>query len=513
MDLAQAALNSPVDWHAVAPDAILTITACVVLVADLFLADRSKWLAMPLSALGIIATLAAVVSLGGDDRTTLAGSYEIDSFALILKGLFCIIGLIVLAISFNYFRYGQRFQGEFYFLMLCSLLGGVVMASARDLITIFIAIELISVPGFVMTGLRKGDARSNEGALKFFLFGVLSTAVMLFGMSLIYGMTGSTQLAVIRDVVEGVYSGAQVSAGPPDGGSFELIMSMPPDVGRALVTLAVFFVVVGFAFKISAVPFHFWAPDTYEGAPAPVAAFLSTASKIGGFVGLLVLMFEAFPEVADAWRPFFAALATLTMTVGNLIALRQRHIIRLLAYSGIAQSGYILVAFALIEPGAAAQNQQALESALVYIAIYAIMDLGAFAAAVAFARRGGTYFIDDYKGLWQRSPVLAVLLAGFMLSLAGAPPMAGVWAKLFIFQAAINAQVYWLAVVMGVNAVIAAFYYLAVVRRMFLDSPEIEAPVEVSFLLRAAMGLAALALVAVFLYPPIVTNLAGRSLF
>jgi NADH-quinone oxidoreductase subunit N len=502
MDLAQPALNSPVDWHAIAPDVILTIAACVVLVADLFLAEKSKWLAMPLAGLGITATLVAVITLGGADRTTLAGSYEIDSFALVLKGLFCVLGLIVLAISFNYFRYGQRYQGEFYFLLLCSLLGGVVMASARDLVSIFIAIELISVPGFIMTGLRKGDARSNEGALKFFLFGVLSTAVMLFGMSLIYGATGSTKLSVIRQ-----------SLRVTDGGATADLLPMGVYVDERLVTLAVFFVVVGFAFKISAVPFHFWAPDTYEGAPPPVAAFLSTASKIGGFVGLFVLMFEGFPEVADSWRPFFGLLAALTMTVGNLIALRQRHIIRLLAYSGIAQSGYILVGLALIDPGSTAQNQQALESALVYIAIYGVMDLGAFAAAVAFARRGGTYFIDDYKGLWQRNPMLAVLLAGFLLSLAGAPPMAGVWAKLFVFQAAINAEVYWLAVVMGVNAVIAAFYYLAVIRRMFLDAPEADGPVEVTFLLRAAMGLAALALVAVFLYPPIVTNLAGRSLF
>ena len=477
-----------IDWHAIAPELVLTSFACLVLVVDLFLAERSKWLAMPLSALGIIATGAATLSLVGSERITLAGSYEIDAFALLLKGLFCVIGLIVLAISFDYFRTGIRYQGEYYFLLLCSLLGGIVMSSARELVTIFIAIELISVPGFIMTGLRKGDPKSNEASLKFFLFGVLSTAVMLYGMSLIYGVSGgATRLDQIRRAIDG--SGDE-----------------------ALVTLSVFFVVVGFGFKISAVPFHFWAPDTYEGAPSPVAAFLSTASKIGGFVGLLVLMFKAFPEVADVWRPVFAVLATLTMTVGNLIALRQRHIIRLLAYSGIAQSGYILVALALIDPGSPAVSRQALESALVYIAIYGVMDLGAFAAAVAYARRGGTYFIDDYAGLWQRSPVLATLLTGFLLSLAGAPPMAGAWAKLFVFLAAINAQVYWLAVVMGVNAVIAAWYYLAVVKRMFFEAPQLEAPVEVPYLLRAAMGVAALALLVVFVYPPVVTQLAERSI-
>ena len=488
LDLAGQALNQPqVDWHAIAPELVLTGVACVVLIADLFLPREGKWIAMPLAAAGLFATLAAVVSLIGDNRTTLNGSFEINDFALLFKGLFCILGLIVLAISFDYFKSGRYYQGEYYFLLLCSLLGGVIMASARDLVVIFIAIELISVPAFIMAGLRKFDAKSNEAALKFFLFGVLSSAVMLFGMALIYGISGGElQLDAIRQAVT--------------------------SVDEPMVALSVLFIVVGFAFKISAVPFHFWAPDTYEGSPSPVAAFLSTASKIGGFVGLLVLMFRAFPEVADSWRPIFAVLAALTMTVGNFVALRQQQIIRLLAYSGIAQSGYVLVAFALIDPSGGVANDQAFKSALIYLAIYGVMDLGAFAAAVAFARRGGSYFINDYSGLWQRSPVLATLLAGFLISLAGAPPMAGAWAKLFVFLATLQAEVYWLAVVMGINAVVAAWYYLAVVKRMFFEAPEVEEAVEVPYLMRAAMGVAALALFAVFIYPPLITALAENSL-
>jgi NADH-quinone oxidoreductase subunit N len=490
IELAQDAAVSAaqVDWHAIAPELVLAATACIVLVADLFLPEDTKWVAMPLSAAGLFATLAAIVSLiGSDDRITLAGAFEVDGFALMFKGLFCVIGLFILAISLHYFRAGRYYQGEYYFLMLCSLLGGVVMASARDLITIFIAIELISIPAFVMAGLRKGSAKSNEAALKFFLFGVLSSAVMLYGMSLVYGATGQVLLDGIRENIG--------------------------DANEGLVTLSIFFIVVGFAFKISAVPFHFWAPDTYEGAPSPVAAFLSTASKIGGFVGLIVLMFRAFPEVADTWQPAFAVLAILTMTTGNLIALRQQHIIRLLAYSGIAQSGYVLVALALIEPGNTASNEQAFQSAVIYLAIYAIMDAGAFAAAVAFARRGGSYFIEDYSGLWHRSPVLAVLLAGFLLSLAGAPPMAGFWAKFFVFLAAVQAESYVLAIIMLVNAVVGAFYYLAVVKRMFFDKSEFTDVVEVPPVLRVAMGMAAAVLVAVFIYPRIVTELAERSLF
>ena len=485
MDLAQLAQPS-VDWHALAPELALTATACIVIVFDLFVPREAKWVAMPLSAAGILGTLAAVVSLiAGDDRMTLAGTFEVDHFSLLFKGMFCVIGLIVLAISFNYFRSGTYHQGEYYFLLLCSLLGGLVMSSARDLVTIFIAIELISIPAIIMVGLRKGDAKSNEGALKFFLFSVLSSAVMLYGMSLVYGATGELQVDAIREAIT--------------------------SADESLIILSVFFIVVGFGFKISAVPFHFWAPDTYEGAPSPVAAFLSTASKIRGFVGLLVLMFRAFPTVADNWRPAFVVLAILTMSVGNLIALRQQHIIRLLAYSGIAQSGYVLVTLALISPGADDANDRAFQPALIYLAIYALMDLGAFAAAVGFAKRGGSYFISDYSGLWTRSPVLAVMMTAFLLSLAGVPPMAGFWAKLFVFFAIVFENV-WLAAIMAINAVVGAWYYLAVVKRMFFDPPELEEAVDVPYMLRLAMGVAAVALVAAFIYPPLITDLAEESL-
>lgn len=484
-------MQQSVDLAAVSPELILAGTACLVLLADLFLPREGKWLAMPLSAAGLFATLAAVVSLIGEERGTFAidgtPTFVINPFALTFKGLFCILGLLILAVAFNYFKEGRYYEGEFYFLMLSSLLGGLIMASARDLISLFIAIELITVPAIVMVAIRKRNTKSNEAALKFFLFGVLSSALMLFGMSLVYGLTGQTTLAGIRD-------GLAVA-----------------EHGDSIIVLAVFFLIVGFGFKISAVPFHFWAPDTYEGAPSPVAAFLATASKIGGFVGLLVLMFEAFPDVSDTWRPLFAIIAALTMSVGNLIALRQQHIIRLFAYSGIAQTGYMLVPFAVVSPGAGATNQKALSAAIVYIVIYGLMDVGAFSAAVAFARRGGTYFISDYAGLWQRSPILAVMMAAFLVSLAGVPPTAGLWAKLFILDAAISGQVYWIAVVVALNAVIAAWYYLFVVKKMFFEPPELTEDVQVPVLLRVGMGVAALALVAAFVYPPLVTDLADRS--
>src|SRR5256714_1009148 len=307
-------MTPPIDFHAILPELILAGTLFLVLFVDLFLPRERKWWAMPISFIGMLATLIATLTLIGTTRVTFGGSYVVDDFAVLFKLLFESVGLVILLLSARYLRDGRYYQGEFYFLLLCSFLGCLTMASSRDLLLLFISLELVSAPGFLLTGLRKGDPRSNEAALKFFLISVLSTAIMLYGMSLIYGITGTTRLTQI----------AAKLAGP---------------VGDSNLALAaILFVVAGFAFKVSAFPFQFWAPDTYEGAPVPVAAFLSVASKAAGFAGLLQLMFVAFAPQADFWSPLFAAMAIATMTIGNLVALQQRQVVRLLAYSSIAQA-------------------------------------------------------------------------------------------------------------------------------------------------------------------------------
>ena len=477
------------DYHALAPEIVLSGVLVLVLLADLVVDETRKYVVTQLAGIGLLASLIPIVTLAveGTDRYMFGSAYVVDDFALVLKALFLITGYVVLLLGADYIAEGDYYEGEFSFLLLSSLLGMVVISSARDLISIFVALELLSIPAYMLAGWRKRDLKGNEASLKYYLLGVFASAVMLYGMSLVFGVTKTTVLTGINRALE---------AG---------------DASAPIVSVGVLFIIVGFAFKISAVPFHFWAPDTYEGAPSPVAAFLSTASKIGGFVGLLVLMFRAFPDVADSWRPVFAVLAVITMSVGNLIALRQQHIIRLLAYSGIAQSGYVLVCFALVDPARPEVTTLAFSAAIVYLVIYGFMDAGAFGAAVAFRERGGGYFISDYAGLWTRSPALALMMAGFMVSLAGAPPMAGVVAKLFVFQATIEANVYWLAVVMGINAVIAAWYYLLVVKKMFLEAPEDETTFDVSPLLRVATGIAAVALVVAFVYPPLITDVAERS--
>jgi NADH-quinone oxidoreductase subunit N len=486
-------LRVSVDPVALAPEIILTATLCAVLLLDLAVAEDRKWLAMPLSAVGVLATLASVLALAqGGPRTTFGGMFVVDDFALLFKGLFCVSTFLVLLVSHDYLKRDRIHQGEYYFLMLAALLGMLTIASSRDLIAIFVSIELISAPAFVLAGLRKGDVKSNEAALKFFLFGVLSTAVMLFGMSLIFGITGTTDLAGI--------------AAKLAGGTAPV---------RSLAILSIFFVIVGFAFKISAFPFQWWVPDTYEGSPVPVASFLSVASKTGGFVGLLQIMFIAFLPLADVWRPFLAIVAVLTMTFGNIVALQQRHIVRLLAYSSVAQAGYMILPFGVVSATDAGINHDAFLGVVVYLLIYAFMETGAFAAVIAYGRQGGGYFLTDYDGLSRRSFGLAISMAVFLLSLAGIPFFAGWAAKLFVFRAVVGGggAGLWLGAAMAINTVIGLFYYAAVVRRMFFAPPsdDLTGAIVAPTAVRAAMALSVVMVVVVGILPELFAHIAGIS--
>jgi NADH-quinone oxidoreductase subunit N len=441
-------MNQAIDFHAILPELILSGTILLVLVADLFLEGDRKALVMPLGFVGVVAALIATLTLIGDHRTTFGGAFVIDSYAVIFKTFFLVAAAVVLAISFRYFREGRYYQGEYYFLLLTAFLGCILMASSRDLLMLFISLELVSAPGFLLAAFRKGDPRSNEAGVKFFLIGVLSSAVMLYGMSIIYGVTGTTSLTGIAEKLGGNLGST-----------------------HTLVLASILLIVTGFAFKVSAVPFQFWAPDTYEGAPVPVAAFLSVASKAAGFAGLLQLMFVAFIHQAAFWTPFFAALSIATMTFGNLLAIQQREIVRLLAYSSIAQAGYMLLPFALAGHGV---DRQAASATVLYILFYGVMNLGAFAVVIGAARERPGILISDFAGMARAAPALAVAMTVFMVSLAGIPPTGGFWAKFFIFRFAIEAGGIgiWLAAIMVVNSVIGLFYYLAVARQMVVVEGE-----------------------------------------
>ncbi|MFN2591079.1 MAG: NADH-quinone oxidoreductase subunit N [Actinomycetota bacterium] len=477
---APAIRNPTIDYHAIAPEIILAGTIFMVLIADVFLPPERKHRAMPLAFLGTVAALATTLSLVGQSRSSFGGTYVVDNFAVLLKVFFLAAALVVLLLSYRYFREGRFYQGEFYVLLLSSFLGTLTISSSRELIMLFISLELVSAPAFLIAGFRKTDPRSNEAALKFFLIGVLSSAVMLYGMSLIYGVTGTTRLDGIADKLAG-----------PAGAS-------------NLALAAILFVVAGFAFKVSAFPFQFWAPDTYEGSPVPVAAFLSVASKAAGFAGLLQIMFVAFLPRADFWAPIFAVFSLFTMTLGNLIALQQQQVVRLLAYSSIAQAGYILLPFALASPSGAAVNREAFAAVLLYILIYGVMNFGAFGVVIGMTRDAPGMLLSDFAGLGRRAGAIAVSMTIFLVSLAGVPPLAGAWGKLFIFRAAIDFGSYgpWLAVAMVVNSVISVVYYFFIAREMWLQPvAEPVRPLHIPAAVTAVVGVAAVVVVAVGIFP------------
>jgi NADH-quinone oxidoreductase subunit N len=483
-----------VDLFALAPELTLVATALTVLLVELFLSGARKRLVNPIAVLGVIVAAAWLIALAVDvttdgPRAAFGQMFVVDNYALLFKGFFVGVALFVLLLSYRYFSEFRTWQGEYYFLLLSAFVGGMLMASARDLVMIFLALELVSVPGFVMAGLRKYDLRSNEGAMKFFLIGVLSVAVLLFGLSIVYGYTGTTDLRGVAVAL------AELERTP-------------------LLLASMLFVIVGFGFKVSAVPFHFWAPDTYEGAPVPVTAFLSVASKAAGFAGLLQVCFVAFEPYADVWAPVLGILAIATMTLGNLTALQQTNVVRLLAYSSVAHAGYMLVPFGLVQAGAIDVNRQAFASVMIYLLAYGVMNTGAFATIIAFTRSDTSREISSYAGLGQRAPGLAGGLTMFLLSLGGIPVFVGFWAKFFIFVASVEAGrpfTYVLAAAVVVNSVIAMFYYLNLIRTMWMDSPASTAPVRPGLALNTAVvGLAAAA-VAVFFVPDIFASAAQVS--
>jgi NADH-quinone oxidoreductase subunit N len=478
---------SPIDLHAALPEIVLTSAILLVLFVDLFLPDRYKSLNSLVAMAGVVGSVIALATLVGERRTTFAGMFVLDGYALLFKFLFLSVAAIVILISFNYLDETVRSsQGEFYFLLLSSFLGMMLMASSRDLLMLFVSLELVSAPGFLVAGFRKKDARSNEAAIKFFLFGVLSTAVMLFGMSLIYGVTRSTNLTQIAHALRN-------SQHDP------------------LVFAAILLILVGFGFKVSAVPFHFWAPDTYEGSPIPVAAFLSVASKAAGFAGMLSLMFVGFIHQTQVWAPGFAILAVLTMTIGNVVALQQTNIVRLLAYSSIAQAGYMLLPFAVVSGAGESVLRDAFAASLIYILIYSFMNVGAFAVVIAVSRKQPSNLVSDYDGLVQREPGLAIAMVFFLVSLAGIPPMAGFWAKFFVFSSAIHGDAAWLGAVMVVNSIIGAYYYLSVASRMVLRPAEDTSRIGVPYPIVVAIALALIVVVAVGLYPNFFAHFTPRS--
>jgi NADH-quinone oxidoreductase subunit N len=468
-----------IDYHAFAPEIVLTGVLVLVLLVDLIKPDGDNPLVASLAGLGLLGAVLPVITLAvdGADRSLFGGAYVVDDFSLVLKALFLLSAYVVVLMSTNYIAEGDYAEGEYYFLLIASVLGMMIMASARDLITIFVALELLSIPAYMLAGWRKRDLMGNEAGVKYYLMGVFASAILLYGMSLLFGVTGSTLLSDIG-----------VALSTEDA---------------PMITLAVVFTVIGFAFKVSAVPFHTWAPDTYEGAPTPITAFLAVASKAAGFVALLLVVFLAFPGRSDVTEPLLWVLAALTMTIGNMIALRQTNIVRMLAYSGVAQAGFMLAPLAV-------GSELSARAVVTYLIIYAAMNLGAFACVIGIARKTRSAEITSFGGLFEYAPGLTVVFSLFLFSLAGIPPLGGWLAKFVVFRALADANTasgYVLGALVAVNSVIALYYYANVAKTMWMDPPPDgdRTPVVVPFAIQAAIGLT---IIATFAFG--VSNLATR---
>ncbi len=403
-----------------------------------------------------------------EGRSLFGGAFVQDSLSLFAKRLFLASAALSLlgSLTLRHHSFSRR-SGEYHFALLVSLLGMLVLASARDLVLLFVAFELMSVPLFLLTGFLKREAVASEAALKFFLVGTVSAAVIAYGMSFVFGVTGTTDIAAVP---------AALADGHP------LMM-----VGMALL-------LAGLGFKIAAFPFHMWAPDAYEAASTPFVAWLSVAPKAAGFIVIIRLYIEGVGAAALVWMPVMAVLAGLTIVAGNLMAIPQQNIKRMLAYSGIAHIGYMLV-------GLAALSASGVAMVLFYLVAYLFGNMGAFFVVEAVARAEESEEIDAYRGLAQRSPALALAMLIFLLSLGGIPFVAGFWAKLYVFLAAVERGMYGLVFLGAVLTVVALYYYLLVARRMYIEAPVRHEPLPVPALLGVAIGACTIGVVAMGVYP------------
>jgi len=474
-----------VNFWLLSPELSLCGLALAIILLDLFITEK-RVLAV-LSVVGLAVPLALTIALWGQQQTSFNGMLVVDEFSLFFKFLFISIAALVIMASVDYVSKFARFQGEYYALVLLSTGGLMLMAGTGELISIYIALELSSISLYALVCFLK-DPKSSEAGLKYLLLGAVSSAILLYGMALVFGFTGSTHL---QDI------GATVAALVPTG---ELWQS--PGLLMGIILM-----VAGFGFKIASVPFQMWVPDVYEGAPTPITAYLSVASKGAGFAVILRLFYTAFgtPDALAAnWGFIYAVLAAITMTLGNVVAVAQTNIKRMLAYSSIAHAGYLMV-------GLAAISALGMSGVIFFVASYALANLGAFIAIIAISNKIDSDLIDDYSGMVRRAPALAFILGLCLISLTGIPPTAGFIAKIYIFNAAVQHDLLWLVIIAVLNTVVSAYYYLRVVKVMYLGEAPSEEKVPSSAPLRASLGIAALGVLVLGVYPWVVLQLAEAA--
>jgi len=452
------------------PELTLTVGILAVILCDIALKGLRNRLNPLLTVFTLVLAAYYTLQLNNVASASLFhGMLAIDGFAQFFKLLLLLAAVLVVLASLHSAELASVHQGEFFALLLAVTLGMVLLANSTNLAMLYLSLELVSLTSYIMVGYLKTDRLSNEASLKYILFGAVSTGSMLYGLSLIYGMTGSLNLYTIRD--------AFLSQGVEGVNQFTILLVL-------VLTMA------GFGFKTAAVPFHFWCPDVYAGAPTPVTAFLSVAPKAAGFAVLVRFFFSGMSQTSGSqwamigginWPLVLIGISVLTMTLGNVAALTQNNLKRMLAYSSIAHAGYILM-------GSVVLTGDGIKSILVYLFVYLFMNLGAFLVVTIIYNSDKTFEIDDYNGMFKRSPFVAVAMAIFMLSLIGIPPFSGFMGKLYVFGSVIDKGLYWFAAIGALNAAVAAFYYMRVLKAMLIeDGSGATAPLQVSFLNQALL--------------------------
>ena len=473
------------DYIRFLPEMIMTAAGTLIMLVEPLLGENKRTAFSTISFTAFVAALVASIEANTVAGTSFSNMLIVDGFATFFRVLVIAVGILTILSSAQYLRREHAASAEYYALLLFSVTGQCVMAAANELIMIFIGLEISSIATYVLAGYLRDDKRNNEAALKYFLLGSFATAFLLYGIAWIYGTAGSTNLGEIRTY----------------------LMTPGSERGVILASTAAALMFVGFAFKVSAAPFQIWAPDVYQGAPAPVTLFMSAGPKAAAFAVFLRVFMTAFQPITGRWEPFVWSSALLTMIIGNFAALTQSNIKRMLAYSSIAHAGYVMVAIA-------AHNQVGIAAAMFYLAAYALMNIGAFAVVTHFSRQGEKYVnIDDLAGLGWKQPTTAALFSIFLMSLIGVPLTGGFCGKFYIFKAALDANMVWLAVLGLLNSAVAAYYYLRILVVMYMKEPG-EATLTVQPLgagIGTTLWASALGTLLLGIFPSLVLNFARDS--
>ncbi|MFC1747675.1 NADH-quinone oxidoreductase subunit NuoN [Pseudomonadota bacterium] len=454
------------------PEIFVLAMACVILIVDLYVKDHDRIVTFVLSVGTLAGAMLLTVALSEDTRQlTFNDSFVVDPMGNVLKGFVYLITAVVFIYSRQYLKARDMYRGEYFVLSLFGVLGMMVMISAHSMLTLYLGLELLSLALYAMVAFNRDSVTSTEAAMKYFILGALASGMLLYGMSMIYGISGSLDLAEI-----GAYT------------------AMNSD--NLVLQLGLVFVLVGLAFKLGAVPFHMWIPDVYHGAPTSVTLFIGTAPKIAGFAMIMRLLVEGLGDMHVQWQDMLIVLAVLSIAIGNVVAIAQTNIKRMLAYSTISHVGFILL-------GILAGNDNGYSSAMFYVVVYSLMSLGGFGMVIALSRAGfESDKLDDFKGLNERSPWLAGMMLILMFSMAGVPPTVGFYAKLAVLQSVVQVELVWLAVYAVVFSVIGAFYYLRVIKVMYFDKPEDDAgKIEAGMDMRVVLSANCIGMLVLGLFP------------